>query len=854
MAKNVNKIVGDAQEDLVRKQKESVRLQNDYNDALKVSASINKGIIDGIDDEIDYRTTLGKKVKDYNDELKSSISQLSTSEDVAKKLVQIEAEKERIGKSYFGSNRAVGQEMLRSLAVAEESLNIEHQRLAITEKVNDAATQLSESLSSSFDGLVSGASNIPVIGGLLGKLGNAGSTAIKDKLGTAAKSFVSDFAGGLRGGASTMEALSGAAGGLGTSLMAALTSPLVIIGLIVGALALGAKRFSEIDSAAKSFRDTTGLLNSQTTGLKQNIESISKDFATLGVSAEDVGKAAGAFTTEFSGIEQPSKAVLGSMVALNKNFGIGVEQGAQLNKVFQNIGGLTAEQSQALIGQTVQMAKMAGVAPGQVIKDMADSSEYAYRYFNGSPKALAAAAVQAAKLGTSIKQAGAVADGLLDFETSITSELEASAILGTNLNLSQARYLAANDDVLGAQQEVLNQVASLGDLTKLNKFEQEALAKATHMPMEDLINQQRIREQFGKLDKDQLASAMSLMNTGKDISKMTKSDLDAQTKKLAAQQEMQSEMDKLSNSTAGLGTGIMDMFAPAAAYLITMITDVVDVVSSLLMPAFSAIGSVLKVSFGILGAIWNVFMAILKPVFAIAGAIMENISEPLRMASDSLQPLFAKFAQLKDKVMAAVTPILPVFKFIGVLLGTVIGGAIDIMVDAFSAGFDIIFSIIEGVSDFFQKYLVAPLQWVIDNVSSVFSSIGSFLGFGGDSETPAAAASTSMGTTPTESVNDGVVQKGKVVGTDPADTLLATKDPGSLLETIATGLGTGIGGLLGGLMGGGRDDTAIIGKLDELIVAVQSNRDVYMDREKVSSAVVKTNEKSGENRFGLMGA
>ena len=279
-----------------------------------------------------------------------------------------------------------------------------------------------------------------------------------------------------------------------------------------------------------------------------------------------------------------------------------------------------------------------------------------------------------------------------------------------------------------------------------------------------------------------------------------------------------------------------------------------DAIEQAVMPTLTAIGSVLKITFGIVGAIWNVFMAILKPVFAIAGAIMENISEPLRMASDALQPLFAKFAQLKDKVMAAVTPILPVFKFIGVLLGTIIGGAIDVLVGAFSAGFDIIFSIIEGVSDFFQKYLVAPLQWVIDNVSSVFSSIGSFLGFGGDSETPAAAASTSMGTTPTESVNDGVVQKGKVVGTDPADTLLATKDPGSLLETIATGLGTGIGGLLGGLMGGGRDDTAIIGKLDELIMAVQSNRDVYMDKEKVSSAVVKTNEKSGENRFGLMGA
>jgi len=42
---------------------------------------------------------------------------------------------------------------------------------------------------------------------------------------------------------------------------------------------------------------------------------------------------------KFSGLEQPSKSVLGSMVALNKNFGIGITEGAQLNKVFQNIGG-----------------------------------------------------------------------------------------------------------------------------------------------------------------------------------------------------------------------------------------------------------------------------------------------------------------------------------------------------------------------------------------------------------------------------------------------------------------------------------------------------------------------------------
>ena len=142
---------------------------------------------------------------------------------------------------------------------------------------------------------------------------------------------------------------------------------------------------------------------------------------------------------------------------------------------------------------------------------MAESSEYAYRYFQGSPEKLAEAAVQAAKLGTSIKEAGKVADGLLDFESSITKELEASAILGTNINLSQARGLAAQGKVLEAQQAVNDEVAKLGDLTKLNKWQQDALTEATGMEFESLVNQQRIRERFGNLDQERLNAALALM-------------------------------------------------------------------------------------------------------------------------------------------------------------------------------------------------------------------------------------------------------------------------------------------------------------------------------------------------------
>ena len=52
-------------------------------------------------------------------------------------------------------------------------------------------------------------------------------------------------------------------------------------------------------------------------------------------------------------------------------------------------------------------------------------------FFQGSVGDLSKAAIEAARLGTSLKQASEVAEGLLDFENSITAELEKSAMLGS---------------------------------------------------------------------------------------------------------------------------------------------------------------------------------------------------------------------------------------------------------------------------------------------------------------------------------------------------------------------------------------------------------------------------------------
>lgn len=855
MANNQQKL-NNLADKYVESQKESLRIQEEYNAALKMSSSINKSIQADIDGQIDRRTTLGKKAKDYLDSLKSEISSLQTSDDIGKQLVSIEAEKVRIAKTYVGANRELGQVYLDALNTAQKTLNIEQQRLIITEKVSDAADKLAESMGGVFDGLNQSVKEVPILGKLLGGVGDIGTKMLKDKLADSAKKFTSNFSKGLSEGKSAMDALKGASAGLGESL-AVLANPYVLIGAaILAVAAAGVVAFYKMSEAAKSFRTEIGLLNSQTGGLEKQIGRVYSQTAPLGASMDDVAKAATSFTSEFSGIETASDEVLGSMITLNKNFGVGVDEATKLNKVFQNIGGLSAEQSQMLISQTVEMAKLANVAPKQVIQDMAESSEYAYKYFQGSPEALAKAAVQAAKLGTSIAEAGKVADGLLDFENSITAELEASAILGTNLNLSQARYLAANGKVLEAQQSVIDQVANLGDLTRLNIYEQEALAKATGMPIADLVNQQRIRKQFGKLNEEELATAMQVLKTGGDITKMGKEDLKNKTAELAKQQEMQTAFDKSANQLSAIGSEFMMALMPVGKFLMDTLAVALSFLSGVWSPIAKAIGNVVN-------AIGKVFEPFAKIFGTTGGGMIQKTFEVIgSILSGPVVFAFELIAGVIDSIADVIGGVFKIVKGIFTLdFGLIMEGLGQGLNGILGFVYRLPIAIFDTLMDMFPKLMGKISDWF----SSIGSQIKAFFAdmlpdwakrfLSGVTGTPTSDVQTTASeTSGIESINDGVVQGGKVVSTNPADTIFATKTPDTFLNDKLGAILDGIGGKAGAIAGAFNGSNRIIEKLDELIVAVGGSRDVYMDKEKVSSAVVTTAEKSSQNRFGLMGA
>ena len=84
------------------------------------------------------------------------------------------------------------------------------------------------------------------------------------------------------------------------------------------------------------------------------------------------------------------------------------------------------------------------------------------------------------------------------------------------------------------------------------------------------------------------------------------------------------------------------------------------------------------------------------------------------------------------------------------------------------------------------------------------------------------------------------MQDGKIISTSPEDFLIATKNPGSLAESM-----------------GGMPSISMEGVIQELRLlkeAFLSNKDVYMDTVKVTSVVRKTTERASDNKFGTLQA
>lgn len=190
--------------------------------------------------------------------------------------------------------------------------------------------------------------------------------------------------------------------------------------------------------------------------------------------------------------------------ALSSRLGVSGDEAATLANMFGNLSNESTEVAFNTMEAASNLASANGVAPAGVMKDIAENTETFALYAKDGGANIAQAAVQARRLGVDLGTAAKISDNLLDYQTSVQSEMEASVLLGRNLNLNKARELAYADDIEGAMMAAIEAAGGIDEYNKMDVYQKRAVAEAIGVSNTELkqmvANQEKALTPAGKLE------------------------------------------------------------------------------------------------------------------------------------------------------------------------------------------------------------------------------------------------------------------------------------------------------------------------------------------------------------------
>ena len=202
-----------------------------------------------------------------------------------------------------------------------------------------------------------------------------------------------------------------------------------------------------------------------------------------------------------------------------------------------------------------------------ILGDIGESSKGLQASLSANPGALAKAAVAARELGASLKDIEGIQKSLLDFEGSISAELEAELLTGKQLNLEKARTAALNNDLETVGKELGKQGVDLASFSNMNVIQQEKMAAAMGLS----------RDAMGEMLLKQQTQNMTLNEVRDKFGEQTYE----QAKALSAQEKFNAAIEKVKD----LFGSVMTVFAP-----------IVDIIGMIVQPIAFIAGLIEKLN------------------------------------------------------------------------------------------------------------------------------------------------------------------------------------------------------------------------------------------------------------------
>ena len=292
--------------------------------------------------------------------------------------------------------------------------------------------------------------------------------------------------------------------GIGEMARAALANPIILLIAAVAALGILAyKRMKETQKTLEAIRTEAGILGDESNRLLKDVREVNIEAAQFGVTVELAGKSAIALSNEFQNSSRVTKDLVKATSLLQTGLGMAAEEAAQYMQVMQSAGDLTDTQAANTAGLVLNLAKAGGVAPKKVLQDMAKSGEVLNKWLRGNTTEFLKQGVALARMGSSYEKAGSQAEKLLDWDTSITNEMNASVMMGKHLDLSMARYYAFAGKLDKMTEQISAQVGGLDEFDKQNAITKQAIADSVGLTVGELTKQLKQQKELNKMLPEQ---------------------------------------------------------------------------------------------------------------------------------------------------------------------------------------------------------------------------------------------------------------------------------------------------------------------------------------------------------------
>ena len=208
----------------------------------------------------------------------------------------------------------------------------------------------------------------------------------------------------------------------------------------------------------------------------RGVTELSAQSTLLSFVFDDAATAGKDLAEQLGSTEKVTMRLQASTLAIAHNMGISASESATLLSSLTYLNNGSSDTAISLASGARSFAEMNNIPVASMMGDLAKSTEEFALFGGKGGKNIIDAVGYAKKLGVEMSQISGVADNLLDFESSITKELELSAMLGRNINLSKARQLMFDGKMKEGMAETLKQLGGIAEFERMNYYQKKDAA------------------------------------------------------------------------------------------------------------------------------------------------------------------------------------------------------------------------------------------------------------------------------------------------------------------------------------------------------------------------------------------